>query len=164
MQNKLKVFLILFLLHFISVCAQHCPFDNQGLLVLNIKQKPLAKPDSLLPVLVYELNNDNVFRQFKKNPKETGSIVNVDIYDATLRHFDFAKSNYIASIPINAIETGKIYIINFQKSQILKTINLTKDMVYDLHENFGNTWGEFSGTFTPKPLYAFNHEIVFSLE
>lgn len=164
--------------------AQHCPFDNTCILVLQIVNNddfkdgvtpyltPIKK-NKLLTLLNNKSYSYSEFYPFSerdstffKNRKET-------IFDTTSRYcfkcmsYSFAKDHYVRPISLDFKEYNNLAIaFKNNKGEILDFIyKLKPGDFYDLHAAFGHNWFDaMHMKTTPPPAVPFNNLITVSLK
>ena len=162
--------IILFSIQSLSF-AQHCPFDNAAILVVDISDLLADSEIDSLRITLTDTNftvlknYDGYELIFKKNADKTTE----DWYPNNLDkvRYSFAEDNYILIFPNDA----KFYKDTFIKVEYLKvdvfemfTYKVNKNDVFDVHENIGN-WTEINNLFeTPKPRDEFHHTIKVELK
>lgn len=157
-----NIVLVLFLLVSMSY-AQHCPFDNKGLLVVKVEIKNSDKHYLFLqPVLTYtNKNNESIRTEFHQNKQTTNDYLRkLNNYNVSALRFDFAKNYFVVDIPMDDLKNTTIHLEDENENIVGEKYAVKQEDKFDLHANYKNTWQKFSSDFTPKPLNEFNSLIV----
>ena len=144
MNIRLSFILWMLLVH-LGVFAQHCPFDNLAIIVVevsdSISMKKLYDLDLVLryengdPVVSH--NQDTLF--FCQNPQSTSS----EWYHDKFRkiRYEFADDNYILPLSMNwKKETLFIHIHDPSNTFDDEVVKLEPKDYFDIHENLGVMW------------------------
>lgn len=147
--------------------AQHCPFDNAAILVVDVSDLISDADIESLHISLTDTNftvlNDYDGHKlvFKKNPEKTTQ----DWYPNNLTkvRYSFAVDNYILIFPNEAKFYNETFIkVEYSRNNInqMYTYKVSKQDVFDVHENIGN-WTDLNTLLeTPKPLDDFHHTIT----
>lgn len=180
MKLTLSLFIFL-LLSYTNAFAQHCPFDNSGLLVVKIIDTKTKKPiKGLQPYLTIglssydrkETKNHQSLYPFSKgdslfvlNPKHTDKNW-TEGYHLEKINYSFAKGHFIRPISMDLKDNGSLSIgvIDKNGGNLGVYYSLTREDFYDLHDNFGHNWFEISKLkSTPPPSKPFNKLIIIEI-
>jgi hypothetical protein len=163
-----KIVLILLISITTKITAQHCPFDNTGLLVVNVVMEKghLNQLRILKPILTYIDNqNEEVSVPFKLNLYETDYYSwKINHYNASHLRFDFAKNYFVVSVPISDCKNLTIHLEDEKGKIVVEKKPIKKDAIYDLHKNYGHNWSDFGNKDTiPKPKNEFDKLITITV-
>lgn len=162
------ILLILLSIHINSVFSQHCPFDNMGILVVNVTDActgiqlndvVISLQDSSGQVLV---NFDKEKMYFVKNPDKTGDWYP---YNHKKLRYSFAKDYFILPVVFEKKTYNSFIVVErkTKKYDYIVKYKITKNDIFDLHDNVGD-WTELSKQKeTPKPAQEFKHLITIEL-
>ncbi|KOF01671.1 hypothetical protein OB69_16380 [Roseivirga seohaensis subsp. aquiponti] len=173
--------LYIFSLSLTYASAQHCPFDNSGLLVVSIVDAKTKKPVThIQPYLTIKSDSYDTkeaktqasvypFSQgdslFVLNPKHTDKKW-TDGYQLQKINYHFAKGYFIRPISMDLENIDNLNIGAFNKNgeDLGIYYTVTAQDFYDLHDNFGHNWFEISKLkSTPAPSHPFNKLIVIEI-
>jgi hypothetical protein len=159
MKTKLTSLLFFFAL---QMFAQHCPFDNKGILVVKVEtEKTGHQIEMLQPILTYlDKNNKQIRVEFIQNKHITNEFLWKRYHTITSLNFSFAKDYFTAEIPMDKFKNVTIHLENLIGNTIGTYYNVKDEDIFDLHKNFGENWTEFKEGFSPKPLNSFKHLIT----
>lgn len=159
---KLNIFRLLILLTF-SLVAQHCPFDNKGLLVVKVEIKNSDKHfEFLQPILTYTNEKNIKVRKelYKNKPSTNDYLRKQNAYDIAALHFDFAANYFVTEIPIQELKNSIIHLEDENGKIVGEKYVVKQEDKFNLHKNYFNTWYKFTEKFTPKPLNSFKQLIT----
>ena len=163
-----KITLILLICFTTSITAQHCPFDNTGLLVVNVVMEKgyLNQLKILRPILTYVDNQNKEVRvPFMSNRFETDYFSwKRNHYNALHLRFDFAKNYFVTPIPISDCKDLAIHLEDEKGNIVVEKKSIKKDAIYDLHKNYGHNWSDFGKKDTiPTPKNKFDKLITITV-
>lgn len=179
MKSIFSLFILLY--SFVNAFAQHCPFDNSGILVvsivdaktkkpithiqpyLTIKSDSYSKKETKIQASVYPFSQGDSL--FVLNPKHTDKKW-TDGYQLQKINYHFAKGYFIRPISMDLEDIDNLNIGAFNKNgeDLGIYYTVTAQDFYDLHSNFGHNWFEISKLkSTPTPSKPFNKLIVIEI-
>ena len=169
-----------------SSIAQHCPFDNTGILVVQVIDKKTNKrignltpylkivEDSLYytkkPVSVENYSSIYPFSQaaaqFVPNPARTKEDW-IPGYHFDSIHYTFAGDSYIrpVSMDLNFYYNMEIRIRDEDGNDLNVSYKVKPEDYFDLHLNIGDNWTEITELgCTPPTYFSFHHTITIELD
>jgi hypothetical protein len=127
------------------VFAQHCPFDNMAIIVVEVSDSISMKKIYDLEIVLRHENGDAVISHnqdtlfFCQNPQATSNEWYNDKFKKI--RYEFADDNYILPLSMNwKKESLFIHIHDPSNTFDDKVVRLEPKYYYDIHKNLGVNW------------------------
>jgi len=149
--------------------SQHCPFDNLGIIVVDVRDSVSGEKIDNLFIHLMDKNGitieDFMHRKliFVKNPVRNAQTWKE--YDFGKIRYSFADDNYILPLPLQFYGLNYFIEVKDTVNSVYKTrkIQVEKDFIYDLHPDVGHCWIEMLKFVETPKTSRFHHSVRINL-